>query len=101
MRHRRPHAIARLVQQVLAVVHADKAAGQDLRRRHEFQADAFAARLTGDADGLALALARLSADNLAEITAHPLTVLLSASHPPVLERIRALDRLPHPAKPLQ
>lgn len=71
-----------------------------LSRRHEFQADAFAARLTGDADGLILALARLSADNLAEITAHPLTVLLSASHPPVLERIRALRQLPQSAKPL-
>lgn len=61
-----------------------------LSRRHEHQADAFAARLTGDGEGLALALARLSADNLSEITAHPLAVLLSASHPPVLERIRAL-----------
>lgn len=65
-----------------------------LSRRHERQADAFAARLTGDGEGLALALARLSADNLAEITAHPLTVLLSASHPPVLERILALRASP-------
>ncbi len=72
-----------------------------LSRRHEFQADAFAARLTGDGEGLVLALARLSADNLAEITAHPLTVLLSASHPPVLERIRALGQLTQSAKPLQ
>lgn len=67
-----------------------------LSRRHEYQADAFAARLTGDGEGLVLALARLSADNLSEVTAHPLTVLLSASHPPVLERIRALQAPPGP-----
>lgn len=72
-----------------------------LSRRHEFQADAYAARLTDDPEGLALALARLSADNLAELTAHPLTVLLSASHPPVLERILALRRLPRRTEPLQ
>jgi STE24 endopeptidase len=59
-------------------------------RRHERQADAFAARTTGDGARLARALKRLSADSLSTFTPHPLYVLLHHSHPPVLERIRAL-----------
>lgn len=64
-----------------------------LSRRQEYQADAYAARLTGDPEALIQALARLSANNLSEVSAHPLLVALSWTHPPVLERIRALSQI--------
>jgi STE24 endopeptidase len=64
-----------------------------LSRRHEFEADAFAARTTGAAGDLILALKKLSVDNLSNLTPHPLKVFLEYSHPPVLERIRALRAL--------
>jgi len=36
------------------------------------------------------ALKKLSAHNLSNLTPHPLTVFLNYSHPPVLQRIRAI-----------
>ena len=61
-----------------------------LSRRHERQADRFAAETTGEGRALARALARLAADTLANPTPHPLYVALHYSHPPVVERLRAL-----------
>jgi STE24 endopeptidase len=63
-----------------------------LSRRHEREADAFAARTTGSGERLAGALVRLSADSLANLTPHPLYVALHYSHPPVLDRVRRLRR---------
>jgi STE24 endopeptidase len=60
-------------------------------RRNEREADRFAVETTLDGPALARGLKRLSADSLANLTPHPLTVWLDYSHPPVLERIRALD----------
>ncbi len=60
-------------------------------RRNEREADRFAVETTGDGRALARGLKRLSADSLANLTPHPLTVWLEYSHPPVLERVRALD----------
>jgi STE24 endopeptidase len=60
-----------------------------ISRKHEFEADAFAAE-TADANALASALKRLSADNLSNLFPHPWKVKLEYSHPPVLERVRAL-----------
>lgn len=59
-------------------------------RRHEYQADAFAAQTTGRPDAMVSALKKLSADHLSNLTPHPLKVFLDYSHPPVLARIRAL-----------
>ena len=61
-------------------------------RTHEFEADAFAARTTGDAGAMIAALKRLAAANLSNLTPHPLTVWLEYGHPPVLARIRALAK---------
>ncbi|MEM9598935.1 MAG: M48 family metallopeptidase [Acidobacteriota bacterium] len=61
-----------------------------VQRRHEFEADAFAAETTGDADAMANALEKLSATNLSNLTPHPLFVALNYSHPPVLHRIAAI-----------
>jgi STE24 endopeptidase len=45
---------------------------------------------TGNPGTLAEALKKLSVHNLSNLTPHPLTVWLHYSHPPVLERLRAL-----------
>lgn len=62
-------------------------------RKHEYEADAFAARTTGTPETMIAALKKLSANNLSNLTPHPLTVWLNYSHPPVLERVNALKAL--------
>lgn len=66
-------------------------------RRHEFEADAFAADTCGNGEALVSGLKKLSVNHLANLTPHPLTVALSYSHPPVLERIHAIRRRVQPA----
>ena len=63
---------------------------QALSRRHERQADAYAARTTGDSESMIGALKTLSKNNLSNLTPDPFYVALNYSHPPVLERIAAL-----------
>lgn len=65
-------------------------AGSWISRRHEYQADAFAARVTGAPRALADALLRLASDSLAPPAPHALHTALFASHPPLAERVRAL-----------
>jgi STE24 endopeptidase len=62
-----------------------------LSRRHEYQADAFAAR-TASAGGLGTALKRLSSDNLSDLYPHPWFVFFNYSHPPLLKRLDALGQ---------
>ena len=62
-------------------------------RKHEFEADAFAANATGKPESLVSALKKLSAKNLSNLTPHPFRVFLDHSHPPVLVRIEALRAL--------
>ncbi len=62
-------------------------------RKHEFEADAYAARATGDPESLVSALKKLSAKNLSNLTPHPFRVFLDHSHPPTLVRIQALRSL--------
>jgi STE24 endopeptidase len=63
---------------------------QMLSRKHEFEADEFARATYGKPEALISALKKLSVDNLSHLTPHPLKVLLDYSHPPILERIKAL-----------
>ena len=65
-----------------------------LSRKHEFEADAFSRAAMGNGAALAAALKRLSKDHLAHLTPHPFYVGLHYSHPPLLERLRALDAPP-------
>ncbi len=65
-------------------------------RRDEYAADQFAAETILDERPLVKALKRLSAHNLSNLTPHPFYVFLNYSHPPVLERIRALKKLKFP-----
>jgi len=59
-------------------------------RRHEWEADRFSRNLTGDPESMVGALVKLSKDNLANLHPHPLYAAFHYSHPPVVERIRAL-----------
>ena len=61
-----------------------------LSRRHEFEADAFAKKLTNSPEDLVTALKKLSRRNLANLTPHPFQVFINYSHPPVLKRIEVL-----------
>ncbi len=61
-----------------------------ISRKNEFEADNFAKENTGSGKDLISGLKKLTVNNLGNLTPHPLTVFLSFSHPPVLERIKAL-----------
>ena len=59
-------------------------------RRHEFEADAYAAEMTGNAEPLASALKKMTADHLSHPSPAALRVWLDYSHPPLVERLRSL-----------
>ena len=61
-----------------------------LSRKHEYQADRFAGD-THEADSLISALKKLSVKNLSNLKPHPLYVYFHYSHPPLLQRIKALE----------
>ena len=63
-------------------------------RRNEYEADAYAAEVTGHPEDLISGLKRLSKENLANLTPHPFFVFMNYSHPPTLKRIQALARAP-------
>lgn len=65
-------------------------------RRHEYEADAFAAGQTRAAD-LASALLKLYEDNASTLTPDPWYVRFYHSHPPALQRLEHLRGLPEPA----
>lgn len=64
-----------------------------LSRKHEYEADIYAAETYKKPESMISALKTLSVDNLSNLTPHPLKVFLSYSHPPVLERIQSLKRM--------
>jgi STE24 endopeptidase len=61
-------------------------------RRHEYQADAFAAAAVGTPDPLIQALRKLTEKNLSNLTPHPAYSAFHYSHPTLLERERALAK---------
>lgn len=61
-----------------------------ISRRFEFEADRFAVTTHGMREAYIRALQKLSVDNLANLTPHPLKVFISYSHPPVTQRIQAI-----------
>lgn len=63
---------------------------QVLSRKHEFEADHYAVTTTESAESMISALKKLSVHNLVNLTPHPFHVFLSYSHPPMLERIKAI-----------
>ena len=75
------------VSKVLSVI------GNISSRKHEFEADAYAAQIQDTPNHLIKALKKLSADNLSNLTPHPFPVFLDYSHPPTLVRLKALKEL--------
>ena len=59
-------------------------------RKHEFEADKYAALTTHNVNSLISGLQELSKANLSNLTPHPVYVFIHYSHPPVLSRIRNL-----------
>jgi STE24 endopeptidase len=63
-----------------------------LSRRHEYEADAFAAGLIQQRQPLIAALRKLNEKNLSNLTPHPFYSGFYYSHPTLLEREAALER---------
>jgi STE24 endopeptidase len=61
-----------------------------LSRKAEYAADAFAVRYV-DKQSIMGALRRLVQENLANLNPHPLYVRIHYSHPPIAERLRAIE----------
>lgn len=66
-------------------------------RRHEYEADAYAAMLMKEVGSLSGALRKLNEKNLSNLTPHPFYSGFYYSHPTLLEREQALERLPIPS----
>jgi STE24 endopeptidase len=64
-----------------------------LSRKFEREADDFSLKLMGTVEPIRGALKRLAAENLANLTPHPLYAWFYYSHPPLVERIERLT--PH------
>ncbi|MBO6522745.1 MAG: M48 family metallopeptidase [Balneolaceae bacterium] len=62
-------------------------------RKHEYEADEFAAVTTEKPGDMISTLKKLSKDNLSNLTPHPFYVFLNYSHPPVLQRIKAIRKI--------
>jgi STE24 endopeptidase len=63
---------------------------QIFSRKNEYAADRFAADTIENHESMIDALKKLSLSNLSNLTPHPLYVFFNYSHPPVLQRIKAI-----------
>lgn len=63
-----------------------------LSRKNEYEADRFAAETIEHPQHLIEAVKKLHAGNLSNLMPHPFYVLLNYSHPPLLQRVRAILR---------
>lgn len=61
-----------------------------LSRKNEYQADAFATK-TYNGSALQTALKKLSVDNLSNLYPHKAYVFFHYSHPPLLNRLEAIE----------
>lgn len=63
-----------------------------LSRKNEYEADAYAAE-NYSSQPLIAGLKKMSADHLSNLTPHPAYVFIHYSHPPLLQRIQAMESL--------
>ncbi|MBN1600739.1 MAG: M48 family metalloprotease [Chitinispirillaceae bacterium] len=61
-------------------------------RKNEYEADRYSAK-TCNGNDLQEALRKLSVNNLCNPTPHPAFVFMHYSHPPLVERLRALRKI--------
>ncbi len=66
---------------------------QMFSRKNEYEADKFSVETTKDQRSMVNALKKLSVNNLSNLLPHPMYVFLNYSHPPVLKRIKAIEKL--------
>lgn len=62
-------------------------------RKYEYEADRYAVETYKKPEAMTEALKKLSVDNLSNLTPHKLKVFMEYSHPPVLERIKAIKNI--------
>jgi len=62
-----------------------------ISRKNEFSADAYSATTAKMPGSLVSGLKKMSKENLSNLTPHWLNVFLNYSHPPILQRIKALQ----------
>lgn len=65
---------------------------QMMSRKHEYEADHYAASTIQQPEEMVNVLKKLSKDNLSNLTPHPFYVFLNYSHPPALQRISAIRK---------
>ena len=61
-------------------------------RKHEYEADRWSAETASEPQTLVTGLKKLSSDNLSNLTPHPFYVFLNFSHPPLVQRVEAIER---------
>jgi STE24 endopeptidase len=64
-----------------------------ISRRFERESDRFACELTQNTGSMTSALIKLSKDNLSNLHPHPLYAAFYYSHPPIVERIKAIHAM--------
>ena len=64
-----------------------------LSRKNEYEADRFAMETTENPNFLVEALKKLHTTNLSNLTPHPFYVFLNYSHPPLLQRVQAIQNM--------
>ena len=62
-------------------------------RKHEYEADAYAVEVTGQSEPLCSALRKMTADQLSHPAPSKLRVALDYSHPPLINRLRAMQAI--------
>ncbi len=66
---------------------------QYFSRKNEYAADRFAVKTTRDSVSFVSALKKLAVHNLSNLMSHPLYVVLNYSHPPIIERLEAIEKV--------
>jgi STE24 endopeptidase len=67
-----------------------------LSRRNEYEADYFSASTVPQPESMVTSLKKLASHNLSNLMPHPFYVFLNYSHPPLLDRINAINKMkPH------